>query len=70
MFPGHCPFAPGHVLLHLLSSPDQPAEILSSYIQQSTVGRDLLTHIVTYKCDDQVPPVSARESPRLPLGRP
>ncbi|XP_024903051.1 von Willebrand factor A domain-containing protein 3A [Pteropus alecto] len=38
------------------SCPDQPAEILSNYIQQSTVGRDLLTHIVTYKCDDQVPP--------------
>eukprot|EP00069_Balaena_mysticetus_P019325 bmy_12043T0 len=38
------------------SSPDQPSEILSEYIQQSTMGRDLITHIVTYKCDDQVPP--------------
>ncbi|KAJ8798593.1 hypothetical protein J1605_016396 [Eschrichtius robustus] len=38
------------------SCPDQPSEILSEYIQQSTVGRDLITHIVTYKCDDQVPP--------------
>ncbi|XP_036081849.1 von Willebrand factor A domain-containing protein 3A isoform X3 [Rousettus aegyptiacus] len=44
------------LLVVLGSCPDQPAEILSSYIQQSTVGRDLLTHIVTYKCDDQVPP--------------
>ncbi|XP_035877287.1 von Willebrand factor A domain-containing protein 3A isoform X2 [Phyllostomus discolor] len=37
------------------SCPDQPAEILSDYIQQSTMGRDLHTHIITYKCDDQVP---------------
>ncbi|XP_023379583.1 von Willebrand factor A domain-containing protein 3A [Pteropus vampyrus] len=44
------------LLVILGSCPDQPAEILSNYIQQSTVGRDLLTHIVTYKCDDQVPP--------------
>lgn len=48
-----------NILFRLLSSPDQPAEILSSYVQQSTAGRDLLTHIVTYQCDDQVPPVSA-----------
>uniref|UniRef100_A0A4W2GBN5 von Willebrand factor A domain containing 3A n=2 Tax=Bos indicus x Bos taurus TaxID=30522 RepID=A0A4W2GBN5_BOBOX len=38
------------------SCPDQPSEILSDYIQQSTTGRDLITHIITYKCDDQVPP--------------
>uniref|UniRef100_A0AC11CJM2 von Willebrand factor A domain containing 3A n=1 Tax=Ovis aries TaxID=9940 RepID=A0AC11CJM2_SHEEP len=38
------------------SCPDQPSEILSDYIQQSTLGRDLITHIITYKCDDQVPP--------------
>uniref|UniRef100_A0A8C0DUS8 von Willebrand factor A domain containing 3A n=1 Tax=Balaenoptera musculus TaxID=9771 RepID=A0A8C0DUS8_BALMU len=38
------------------SCPDQPSEILSEYIQQSTMGRDLITHIVTYKCNDQVPP--------------
>uniref|UniRef100_A0A4X1V166 VWFA domain-containing protein n=1 Tax=Sus scrofa TaxID=9823 RepID=A0A4X1V166_PIG len=37
------------------SCPDQPSEILSDYIQQATVGRDLITHIITYKCDDQVP---------------
>ncbi|XP_057605312.1 von Willebrand factor A domain-containing protein 3A [Hippopotamus amphibius kiboko] len=38
------------------SCPDQPSEILSDYIQQSTMGRDLVTHTITYKCDDQVPP--------------
>ncbi|XP_025772437.1 LOW QUALITY PROTEIN: von Willebrand factor A domain-containing protein 3A [Puma concolor] len=38
------------------SCPDQPSEILSNYIQQSTVGRDLITHVITYKCNDQVPP--------------
>ncbi|KAM7147560.1 von Willebrand factor A domain-containing protein 3A isoform 3-T4 [Molossus nigricans] len=38
------------------SCPDQPAEILSDYIQQSTMGRGLHTHIVTYRCEDQVPP--------------
>ncbi|XP_077930831.1 von Willebrand factor A domain-containing protein 3A, partial [Halichoerus grypus] len=37
------------------SCPDQPSEILSSYIQQSTMGRGLITHIVTYKCNNQVP---------------
>ncbi|XP_012500395.1 PREDICTED: von Willebrand factor A domain-containing protein 3A [Propithecus coquereli] len=36
--------------------PDQPCEILSDYIQQSSMGRDLITHIITYKCGDQVPP--------------
>nr|XP_012645566.1 von Willebrand factor A domain-containing protein 3A isoform X1 [Microcebus murinus]XP_012645567.1 von Willebrand factor A domain-containing protein 3A isoform X1 [Microcebus murinus]XP_012645568.1 von Willebrand factor A domain-containing protein 3A isoform X1 [Microcebus murinus] len=36
--------------------PDQPCEILSDYIQQSSMGRDLVTHIITYKCGDQVPP--------------
>ncbi|GAB5582999.1 von Willebrand factor A domain-containing protein 3A [Prionailurus iriomotensis] len=38
------------------SCPDQPSDILSNYIQQSTVGRDLITHVITYKCNDQVPP--------------
>nr|KAF6491469.1 von Willebrand factor A domain containing 3A [Molossus molossus] len=38
------------------SCPDQPAEILSDYIQQSTMGRGLHTHMVTYRCEDQVPP--------------
>ncbi|KAI5140003.1 Von Willebrand Factor A Domain-Containing Protein 3A [Manis pentadactyla] len=38
------------------SCPDQPTEILSHYIQQSTLGRGLITHIITYKCDNQVPP--------------
>ncbi|XP_064334583.1 von Willebrand factor A domain-containing protein 3A isoform X2 [Camelus dromedarius] len=38
------------------SCPDQPSEILSDYIQQSAMGRDLITHFITYKCDEQVPP--------------
>ncbi|XP_022382372.1 von Willebrand factor A domain-containing protein 3A isoform X4 [Enhydra lutris kenyoni] len=37
------------------SCPDQPSEILSNYIQQSTMGRGLITHIITYKCNNQVP---------------
>ncbi|XP_076997692.1 von Willebrand factor A domain-containing protein 3A [Tamandua tetradactyla] len=37
------------------SCPDQPSEILSQYIQQSTVGRALFIHTITYKCSDQVP---------------
>ncbi|XP_078200983.1 von Willebrand factor A domain-containing protein 3A isoform X4 [Callithrix jacchus] len=40
----------------LRSCPDQPSEILSDYIQQSTMGRDLIVHLITYKCDDQMPP--------------
>uniref|UniRef100_A0A8C9A252 von Willebrand factor A domain containing 3A n=1 Tax=Prolemur simus TaxID=1328070 RepID=A0A8C9A252_PROSS len=36
--------------------PDQTCEILSDYIQQSSMGRDLITHVITYKCGDQVPP--------------
>ncbi|XP_047636291.1 von Willebrand factor A domain-containing protein 3A isoform X2 [Phacochoerus africanus] len=43
------------------SCPDQPSEILSDYIQQATVGRDLITHIITYKCDDQVPLVCSSQ---------
>ncbi|PNI13033.1 VWA3A isoform 7, partial [Pan troglodytes] len=38
------------------SCPDQPSEILSDYIQQSTMGRDLIIHFITYRCDDQMPP--------------
>uniref|UniRef100_A0A2K6KCQ6 von Willebrand factor A domain containing 3A n=1 Tax=Rhinopithecus bieti TaxID=61621 RepID=A0A2K6KCQ6_RHIBE len=38
------------------SCPDQPSEILSDYIQQSTMGRDLIIHFITYSCDDQLPP--------------
>ncbi|XP_059010392.1 von Willebrand factor A domain-containing protein 3A isoform X2 [Mustela lutreola] len=37
------------------SCPDQPSEVLSNYIQQSTLGRGLITHIITYKCNNQVP---------------
>ncbi|XP_048967263.1 von Willebrand factor A domain-containing protein 3A isoform X2 [Canis lupus dingo] len=37
------------------SCPDQPSEILSDYIQQSTMGMGLITHIITYKCSNQVP---------------
>ncbi|XP_004855967.1 von Willebrand factor A domain-containing protein 3A isoform X2 [Heterocephalus glaber] len=37
------------------SCPDQPPEILSDYVQQSTVGSSFAIHLVTYKCDDQVP---------------
>lgn len=51
-------------------SPDQPPEILSDYIQQATLGRGLHTHLVTYQCEDRVPPVSTRGSPRFPLGGP
>lgn len=39
-------------------SPDQSSEILSDYIQQSVLGGSIMIHIVTYKCDNQVPPVS------------
>lgn len=46
------------LLFCLLPSPDQPSEILSDYIQQSTVGRDVIIHVITYKCDTQVPSVS------------
>ncbi|XP_054570387.1 von Willebrand factor A domain-containing protein 3A [Eptesicus fuscus] len=38
------------------SCPDQPPEILSDYIQQATLGRGLHTHLVTYQCEDRVPP--------------
>uniref|UniRef100_H2NQD2 von Willebrand factor A domain containing 3A n=1 Tax=Pongo abelii TaxID=9601 RepID=H2NQD2_PONAB len=38
------------------SCPDQPSEILSDYIQQSTMGRNLIIHFITYRCDDQMPP--------------
>nr|XP_051703455.1 von Willebrand factor A domain-containing protein 3A isoform X2 [Oryctolagus cuniculus] len=38
------------------SCPDQPSEILSDYIQQATMGRGLFIHVVTYKCDGQLPP--------------
>ncbi|XP_019062940.2 von Willebrand factor A domain-containing protein 3A [Fukomys damarensis] len=37
------------------SCPDQPSEILSDYIQQSTVGSSFVTHHITYQCGDQVP---------------
>ncbi|XP_047389574.1 von Willebrand factor A domain-containing protein 3A [Sciurus carolinensis] len=38
------------------SCPDQPSEILSDYIQQSSMGRDLTIQVITYKCNEQVPP--------------
>ncbi|XP_049644109.1 von Willebrand factor A domain-containing protein 3A [Suncus etruscus] len=38
------------------SCPDQSSEILSDYIQQSVLGGSIMIHIVTYKCDNQVPP--------------
>ncbi|KAM5227714.1 von Willebrand factor A domain-containing protein 3A [Ctenodactylus gundi] len=37
------------------SCPDQPSEILADYIQQSTIGSKLTMHVITYKCEDQVP---------------
>ncbi|KAM4829676.1 von Willebrand factor A domain-containing protein 3A [Thomomys bottae] len=37
------------------SCPDQPFELLCDYIQQSTVGQELITHIITYRCDEHVP---------------
>uniref|UniRef100_H0WWW2 von Willebrand factor A domain containing 3A n=1 Tax=Otolemur garnettii TaxID=30611 RepID=H0WWW2_OTOGA len=36
--------------------PDQPSEMLCDYIQQASLGRELITHIITYKCSDQLPP--------------
>ncbi|XP_035298144.1 von Willebrand factor A domain-containing protein 3A isoform X4 [Cricetulus griseus] len=45
------------VVAVLRNCPDQPSEFLSDYIQQSTVGRDLFIHVITYKCDDHVPSV-------------
>ncbi|XP_061456287.1 von Willebrand factor A domain-containing protein 3A [Rhineura floridana] len=38
------------------SCPDQASEILSDYIQQCTLGRQLLVHTVTYDCSSQVSP--------------
>ncbi|CAO2583081.1 von Willebrand factor A domain-containing protein 3A [Lemmus lemmus] len=43
------------VVAILRSCPDQPSELLSDYIQQSTIGRDLFIHVTTYKCDDHLP---------------
>lgn len=37
------------------SCPDQPSGILSDYIQQATVGRGIAVHVITYRCDSQVP---------------
>ncbi|XP_004373512.1 von Willebrand factor A domain-containing protein 3A [Trichechus manatus latirostris] len=37
------------------SCPNQSSEILSDYIQQSTMGRDIIIHTITYKCNNQVP---------------
>ncbi|XP_057633972.1 von Willebrand factor A domain-containing protein 3A isoform X3 [Chionomys nivalis] len=39
----------------LRNCPDQPSEVLSDYIQQSSIGRDLVIHVTTYKCDDHMP---------------
>uniref|UniRef100_A0ACB8FL74 Uncharacterized protein n=1 Tax=Sphaerodactylus townsendi TaxID=933632 RepID=A0ACB8FL74_9SAUR len=38
------------------SCPDQSSEILSDYIQQRTLGRELLIQTVAYECSSQVPP--------------
>ncbi|KAL8175481.1 UNVERIFIED_CONTAM: hypothetical protein K2H54_026198, partial [Gekko kuhli] len=38
------------------SCPDQSSEILSDYIQQCTLGRELLIQTVAYECSSQVPP--------------
>ncbi|XP_077172811.1 von Willebrand factor A domain-containing protein 3A isoform X1 [Paroedura picta] len=38
------------------SCPDQSSEILSDYIQQCTLGRDLLVQTVAYECSSQVAP--------------
>ncbi|XP_058536234.1 von Willebrand factor A domain-containing protein 3A isoform X1 [Ochotona princeps] len=37
------------------SCPDQSSDILSDYLQQATIGRGLFIHVVTYKCDSQLP---------------
>ncbi|XP_054849648.1 von Willebrand factor A domain-containing protein 3A [Eublepharis macularius] len=38
------------------SCPDQSSEILSDYIQQCMLGRELLIQTVAYECSSQVPP--------------
>ncbi|XP_045142037.1 von Willebrand factor A domain-containing protein 3A isoform X2 [Echinops telfairi] len=38
------------------SCPNQSSDILSDYIQQCTMGRSITIHIITYKCNNQVPP--------------
>ncbi|XP_006872055.1 PREDICTED: von Willebrand factor A domain-containing protein 3A [Chrysochloris asiatica] len=38
------------------SCPNQSSEILSDYMQQSMVGRSIITHSITYKCNNLVPP--------------
>ncbi|XP_006892758.1 PREDICTED: von Willebrand factor A domain-containing protein 3A [Elephantulus edwardii] len=43
------------LVIILGSCPNQSSEILSDYLQQSTIGRGIVIHIATYKCDNQVP---------------
>uniref|UniRef100_A0A6I8PMH4 von Willebrand factor A domain containing 3A n=1 Tax=Ornithorhynchus anatinus TaxID=9258 RepID=A0A6I8PMH4_ORNAN len=51
------------------SCPDQSSEILSDYIQQVTLGRDLVIHTVTYECSSYVPPVILRNFSEAVGGR-
>ncbi|XP_074866600.1 von Willebrand factor A domain-containing protein 3A [Carettochelys insculpta] len=43
------------LILILGSCPDQSLEMLSDYIQQSTLGRKLLLHAISYECSNHVP---------------
>ncbi|XP_064151744.1 von Willebrand factor A domain-containing protein 3A isoform X6 [Loxodonta africana] len=43
------------LVIIMRSCPDQSSEILSDYIQQSTMGRDVIIHTISYKCNNQLP---------------
>uniref|UniRef100_A0A5F8H8C9 VWFA domain-containing protein n=1 Tax=Monodelphis domestica TaxID=13616 RepID=A0A5F8H8C9_MONDO len=47
------------------SCPDQSPEILSDYILQCTLGRNLNLHTITYKCSNYMPLVSAWKGRKL-----
>ncbi|XP_038619293.1 von Willebrand factor A domain-containing protein 3A [Tachyglossus aculeatus] len=51
------------------SCPDQSSEILSDYIQQVTLGRDLIIHIVTYECSSYMPLVNLQNFSEAVGGR-
>ncbi|KAM6155214.1 von Willebrand factor A domain-containing protein 3A [Rhynchocyon petersi] len=43
------------LMIVIRSCPNQSSEILADYLQQSTLGRGIIIHMTTYKCDNQVP---------------
>uniref|UniRef100_A0A8C3ST01 von Willebrand factor A domain containing 3A n=1 Tax=Chelydra serpentina TaxID=8475 RepID=A0A8C3ST01_CHESE len=51
------------------SCPDQSSEILSDYIQQCTLGRELLIHTITYECSNHVPPAVLKNLAKVVGGR-